>query len=104
MTIIQARSKLHLGDKKCKWYEEEQRQDHRRRCSRGHWDNEDKAIRHHISSATSMFREKLKAKVLCAVTIQSQGWDDSRPVQGVVERFCQTDAHVHYPCTFFIST
>lgn len=33
-----------------------------------------------------------RPRVLCAVPPQRQGLDDSRPVQGVVERFQQTDA------------
>lgn len=46
------------------------------------------------SSATPMLRKELQPRVLCAVPSQRQGLDDSRPVQGVVERFRQTDAPI----------
>lgn len=64
-----------------------QRQDHSRPCSQRHRDNKDKTICDHQSSTTPMLRKELQPRVLCAVPTQRQGLDDSRPVQGVVERF-----------------
>lgn len=51
------------------------------------YDPEDKTICDHQSSTTQMLRKELQPRVLCAVPTQRQGLDDSRPVQGVVERF-----------------